>query len=104
MRLVHIYIRGGCVCVCVWYLRHLYVLPMHAADTRIFTDDCPAFSQSLTALTALQTLKLNCERCTAMLFVEACVQACCEFLRMEREFVLRELLSADACCSELHGR
>jgi hypothetical protein len=38
-----------------------------------------------------------------MMFVEACVAACYELLRMKRDFVLRVFLSADACYSQPYG-
>ncbi len=64
--------------VCEGCLRKgVYVSLIHAAGNPIFfSDDCPTFSQSLTALTALQTLNLNCERCVLIFGVELRAAMC----------------------------
>ncbi len=58
--------------VCQGCLRKgVYVSLIHAAGNPIFfSDDCPTFSQSLTALAALQTLNLECERSVLIFCVE----------------------------------
>ena len=64
--------------VCQGCLRKgIYVSLMHAAGNPIFFHgDCPTFSQSLTALAALQTLNLNCERCVLIFYVDLRAAAC----------------------------